>query len=1016
MRSVCLTLVSFLCVAVLHAADDAPRSLDPRLKIELFAEQPLIATPTGLDVDSRGRVWAIECNTHFRPENYPGHPSDRILVFGAPADAGKVNPPVVFADGFTATMSVAVRPAWMPPVRLKGVDQGDDAALAKTTQVYVATRAQVLLLEDANGDDVADRRTVLFELDTKGNYPHNGFAGFAFDAVGNMFVGMGENLGEPYKVRDRSGTVVYEHDEGGHVYRFSPDGTNFRLWAAGFWNPHSSCFDAFGRMFSVDNDPDSRPPCRLLHIIEGGDYGYHFKNGRKGLHPFTSWNGELPGTLPMVAGTGEAPSAVLAYEHDAYPAEYRGHLMATSWGDHRIDIFRLKPKGLSFESVAEPFIVGGENFRPVGLALAPDGSLYCTDWVLRDYKLHGKGRIWRISAVDSQAKLPDFTALQAEQRPAVLKSALESPSGTMRRVAARRIGELNGFQNVGVVRDSNASERARYEAMAAIVVGKTSDEPRQLRDIFGPKEQPFDSTFTLMSHFGDQPSLQRVQSLLKDLNGSDPMYVLGGMKAFVPVLRAAAGNAPPKIVELLNTAAGRMDAFALAALSRECATGLPEDTLRKLLASDAPFAPNLRLAILLAAKTANPANEGAMSAGIVRRDLVVRRAAVQWAAEQRVTSLRPAIEKCLSEPPMDRDLFLSVIAALEMLDGKDPKDFDKTPAGKYVAPLLKEEKTPPAVLVEALRLVDPDDELVSVELLEHLIHQADEAVHREAIRTLAFRTRPDAIEPLMALASKQSGHQQDALGGVIRHYFAAPTNQKLRDFLLDLLPGSPLAATAFRGGFDHDAVVTERLDNYFRKAATFVPGFSGTPDVVDLDQQWRLTFGPNRTFPQTNFAVPKQPNPIDWRESGRLRTIQSQGSPYLGRFVFFNPAGPGCYRCHTIDGRGGKVGPDLSKIGATFTREKLVDSILDPSKEVSPQFTNWKMVHVDGRVFTGMLVHENEGKTILGDSDGKTIELKTAEIEERQPVKSSVMPDKLVDRMTVQEWRDLLAFLQSTGK
>jgi putative heme-binding domain-containing protein len=71
------------------------------------------------------------------------------------------------------------------------------------------------------------------------------------------------------------------------------------------------------------------------------------------------------------------------------------------------------------------------------------------------------------------------------------------------------------------------------------------------------------------------------------------------------------------------------------------------------------------------------------------------------------------------------------------------------------------------------------------------------------------------------------------------------------------------------------------------------------------------------------------------------------------------------------------------------------------------------MVHIDGRIFTGMLVHENEGKTILGDNEGKTIELKTAEIEERRPVKTSVMPEKLVDRMTVQEWRDLLSFLQS---
>ena len=62
--------------------DDAPRSLDPRVKIELFAQQPQIVTPTGIDVDDLGRVWVIESNTHFRPDDYKGHASDRLLEIG----------------------------------------------------------------------------------------------------------------------------------------------------------------------------------------------------------------------------------------------------------------------------------------------------------------------------------------------------------------------------------------------------------------------------------------------------------------------------------------------------------------------------------------------------------------------------------------------------------------------------------------------------------------------------------------------------------------------------------------------------------------------------------------------------------------------------------------------------------------------------------------------------------------------------------------------------------------------
>src|SRR5207302_1551561 len=104
------------------------------------------------------------------------------------------------------------------------------------------------------------------------------------------------------------------------------------------------------RLWAVDNDPDARGPCRLLHIIRGGDYGYRFRYGRKGLHPFVAWDGELPGTLPMAAGTAEAPGGILAYEAAGFPREYRGQLLVTSWGDHVVERFTAAPHGASFKA------------------------------------------------------------------------------------------------------------------------------------------------------------------------------------------------------------------------------------------------------------------------------------------------------------------------------------------------------------------------------------------------------------------------------------------------------------------------------------------------------------------------------------------------------------------------------------------------------------------------------------------------------------------------------------------
>ena len=236
---------------------------------------------------------------------------------------------------------------------------------------------------------------MLARLETEGDYPHNGLSGFAFDWSGNVYFGLGENLGAHYRLVASDGTEFVGGGEGGSIFRMTADGKQLERVATGFWNPFHVCFDAFGRLFAVNNDPDSRPPCRLMHIVADGDYGYRFRNGRRGLHPFTSWFGGLPGTLGLVAETGEAPSGIIAYESDSLPKDYLGVLLGTSWGNHVIEAYRLQPRGASFQAQAVTIVQGNENFRPVGIALAPDGSLYISDWVDHNYTLHGQGRLWR---------------------------------------------------------------------------------------------------------------------------------------------------------------------------------------------------------------------------------------------------------------------------------------------------------------------------------------------------------------------------------------------------------------------------------------------------------------------------------------------------------------------------------------------------------------------------------------------------------------------------------------------
>jgi putative heme-binding domain-containing protein len=113
-----------------------------------------------------------------------------------------------------------------------------------------------------------------------------------------------------------------------------------------------------------------------------------------------------------------------------------------------------------------------------------------------------------------------------------------------------------------------------------------------------------------------------------------------------------------------------------------------------------------------------------------------------------------------------------------------------------------------------------------------------------------------------------------------------------------------------------------------------------------------------------------------------------------------------------VDGRGGKVGPDLSTIGAALNRDRLIESILDPSKEIAPAFVTWNITTRDGKVHTGVVVEETwDSKIVLADAQGKLETLVRQDIEERTASKKSLMPDSLPDQMTPQEFRDLIAYL-----
>ena len=1008
-----LVLIAAGQVNVSRADDALPRSLDSRIKIELFAEQPQIVTPTGLDVDPSGRVWAIESNTHFPPKDYQGHASDRLLVMSDADGDGRADRIVVFTDDLKNAMSVALRPPWFPSISAAGTPKWS---------AYVATRSEILLFHDDDGDDQADRKEQIVRLETATIYPHNALAGIAFDGLGWMYFGRGMNHGAEYKLMGSDGTVLSGNSEGGQVYRCRLDGSGLERWATGFWNPHASCFDAFGRLFTVDNDPDSRPPCRLMHVIRGGDFGYRWRNGRAGLHPFTSWNGELLGTLPMVAGTGEAPAGILAYESDGLPQEYIGNLIVTSWGDHRIDRFRLEPRGASFTSRAEPLIVGGEDFRPVGLACAPDGSLYCTDWVKRDYNLHGQGRVWRIAP--RERPLAIAGAAQSDVEP------LSSKSLSARRTAAQILSKTPEGRAKLVVHflDPRNHAAGRSEAAFALAsVPRSADNILQRFESLwgrGNPVLPFETVGSAETAYlrsfivdGVQLSNNDRANAMKKLLGLG--FVLGrareeqtGRSESVPreySCIAATFFDPILIWNLkrvddvdfrlnsLNAALEKCDKFEFLTLVNALAAGSSPAQLKFGFHAPAFTSDIARAGLVLAGRKQSPAPIDMARLSLADKSAIVRRVALQWVAEERLTELRPQVAAMLDDPAITADLFLATLAALEMLDGVPPAQFDKTPAGKYVLPIVADRDRPATLRALALRMVDPADGALHAELLGELLESDDPTLRLEAVRTLQSSPIEQVSSLLGSIAADEEQDEMlraEAIMGLARGDGAGKLSAEIRDLLLDFLTcENPAlrseALRSLRGFVTSDSAIREAIEQLGKASAGSTNGALAAGIEIALNR------APRGHDPQMTDA--------DWQG----------GNAADGRRVFFHANGAGCFKCHTVNGRGGKVGPDLSTIARSHDRKKLIESIFEPGKEVAPDFATWTFESQDGKVYTGTIVHENEGKTIVGDAEGRTIELKTIDIVTRVPQQKSTMPEKLGERMTLEEFRNLIVFLES---
>ena len=120
-----------------------------------------------------------------------------------------------------------------------------------------------------------------------------------------------------------------------------------------------------------------------------------------------------------------------------------------------------------------------------------------------------------------------------------------------------------------------------------------------------------------------------------------------------------------------------------------------------------------------------------------------------------------------------------------------------------------------------------------------------------------------------------------------------------------------------------------------------------------------------------------------------------------------------CARCHTLFGKGGKLGPDLT----TFRRddlETMLLNIVNPSAEIREGFAGSILAVNDGRILSGVIVEQDKNAVVLRDTDGHDRTLDRAAIDAIQSSEKSLMPEGLLDSLPAQQVRDLFAYLRST--
>ncbi len=156
-------------------------------------------------------------------------------------------------------------------------------------------------------------------------------------------------------------------------------------------------------------------------------------------------------------------------------------------------------------------------------------------------------------------------------------------------------------------------------------------------------------------------------------------------------------------------------------------------------------------------------------------------------------------------------------------------------------------------------------------------------------------------------------------------------------------------------------------------------------------------------------APPKPKTAADYHKFA----MTHDGDAAKGRLLFHDEQRLACVKCHSVDGRATKAGPDLATVGDQFARRDLLEAVLTPSATIAVGYGTTRVETKDGEEHQGVLKQVTAEWIELAVGDGSRLRIPTAEVQEQRGSTVSLMPENLQAGVTEQEFTDLVEYLVS---